>query len=90
MWVCSLLHSTLMKTQQAIDALGGLSALAATLKVSPSAICQWGQYPPPQRQVQIAQFSNLKAEPDCWERVVGMSESEFAKAVCAKKRKVCK
>lgn len=61
-----------MKKQAAVDHFGGVSELAAALRLTPAAVSQWGEYPPPLRQLQIERIAlELKAEPDCMEAVLG-------------------
>jgi len=55
-----------MKTQDALSHFGGNTELTALLKLSTGAISQWGECPPPLRQLQIEKLSGgvLKAEKD--------------------------
>jgi hypothetical protein len=62
-----------MKTKEAEQHFNGVSGLAAALKLTPAAISQWGEYPPDKRQLQIERIApELKAEPGCMERVLGL------------------
>lgn len=62
-----------MKKQAAIDHFGGVGELATALKLTPAAISQWGEYPPPLRQLQIERIApELKAEEGCMEAVLGL------------------
>lgn len=70
-----------MKTTDAIDAFKNLAGLASALGVSPSAICQWGEFPPAKRQLQIAGLSDLKPEAGVWDELLGKEGVEFAKKV---------
>lgn len=53
-----------MKTEQALKHFGGNTKLTELLGLSSGAISQWGEYPPPLRQVQIEALSGgaLKAD----------------------------
>jgi DNA-binding transcriptional regulator YdaS (Cro superfamily) len=63
-----------MKTQDAISHLKTSAALADLLGITPAAISQWGDYPPPARQLQLEKLTGLKAESDCLERLTGIQE----------------
>lgn len=68
-----------MKTQDAIDHYGSISALCDAIRpikaITVPAVHQWGEYPPPARQLQIerATGSALKAEADCLEQLTGLA-----------------
>jgi hypothetical protein len=53
-----------MKTQDALNHFGGNTELTALLSLSTGAISQWGEFPPPLRQLQIETLSGgvLKAD----------------------------
>jgi len=53
-----------MKTDTAIKFFGSGRALADALSIKPAAVYQWGEFPPPLRQLQIEIVSGgaLKAE----------------------------
>lgn len=53
-----------MKTKDALNHFGGNTELTALLKLSTGAISQWGECPPPLRQLQIETLSGgvLKAD----------------------------
>ena len=62
-----------MNKQAAIDHFGSVAALAAAIDTTPSAISQWGEYPPDKRQLQLERMvPELKAEPECMARALGM------------------
>lgn len=65
-----------MQTQQAIDYFHTAKALADRLKVTQGAVSQWGEYPPPARQLQIERVTRkaLRAEPGCLDRVLGLAK----------------
>lgn len=54
-----------MTTNQAINYFGSITALARALHIRPQSIHQWGAYPPPLRQWQLASLSHgeLKLSP---------------------------
>lgn len=64
-----------MRTRTAIEHAGTQAGLAALLKITSSAISQWGEYPPDKRQLQLERVTNhaLKAEAGCLERVMGIA-----------------
>ena len=53
-----------MKTEHALKHFGGNTALTSILGLTSGAISQWGEYPPPLRQLQLEKLSKgkLKAE----------------------------
>lgn len=55
-----------MKTQQAIEHFDGINKLAAVLNIKAPSIYDWGDEPPPLRQLQIEQITcgELKASND--------------------------
>jgi DNA-binding transcriptional regulator YdaS (Cro superfamily) len=69
-----------MKKQTALDYFKSTKALAEAASVNPSAISQWGEYPPDNRQLQIERVTlgALKAEPGCMDRVLGFKEKAAA------------
>lgn len=66
--------AAIMKTQAAIEHAGSTGALAALLGIKSAAVSQWDEYPPDKRQLQIERLTNgaLRAEPGCYERVLGL------------------
>jgi hypothetical protein len=77
----SVLRSVLvMKTEAAIKHAGSATELAQLLKVTVGAISQWGDYPPPARQLQLQKITRgkLKAEPDCMDRLLGVKQAARA------------
>jgi hypothetical protein len=56
-----------MKKCEAVAYFGSQAALAAALKIKAPSVAEWGEYPPPLRQMQIQELSGgaLKAESDC-------------------------
>lgn len=65
-----------MNTQAAIDHYGSPSALATAIGVSPAAISQWGEYPPPPKQLLMERLTEgaIKAEPGCLDKVIGLDK----------------
>lgn len=61
-----------MKTETAINHAGTSKGLADLLGITPSAISQWGDEVPPARQLQLEAITGgeLKADPDCLERLL--------------------
>ena len=59
-----------MNKQAAIDYFGSVAALASAIDATPSAISQWGDYPPGGRQLQLEAITKgkLKAEPNCMKK----------------------
>lgn len=55
-----------MKTQDAISHFGTQTALAKALGITQPTVAEWGEYPPPLRQLQIQQVTvgKLQAEPN--------------------------
>lgn len=51
---------------------GNVSALARALDIDPSTVYSWGDYPPDTRQLQLERLTELKAEPECRARVLGL------------------
>ncbi len=56
-----------MKTAEVIERYGSQRALATELGVSQPSVANWGEYPPPLRQLQIEALTGgeLRAEPEC-------------------------
>lgn len=46
-----------MKTSEVIEAFGSQTAVARALGIKPPAISQWGDEPPPLRQLQLQQIT---------------------------------
>lgn len=69
-----------MRTQQAIQHFKTAKALADRLSLTQSAISQWGEYPPPARQLQIEKVTRkkLRAEPGSLDRVLGLEKAAHA------------
>lgn len=68
-----------MRTKEAVDHFGGVQAeLARALGVSRSAITQWKEYPPDDKQLELQQITNgaLKAEPEVVARYRALLGSE--------------
>jgi len=58
-----------MKTSDVVEHFGGTQrAAASALGIEQPSIANWGEFPPPLRQIQIERLTNgaLKAEPHCW------------------------
>ena len=58
-----------MTTEEAIQWGGGTQvALAKLLRIRQNSIAEWGEYPPPYRQLQIEALSRgaLRSEPEAW------------------------
>jgi hypothetical protein len=69
-------HNTGMKTSDVTIHYGTQTAAAKALGIDQSSISGWGEYPPDRRQVQIERLTlgALKAEPGCFERLIGMDK----------------
>jgi DNA-binding transcriptional regulator YdaS (Cro superfamily) len=65
-----------MKLADAVKHAGSASALAELLGITPSAICQWGDVIPDNRQLQLERITlgALRADPGCMDRVLGMDK----------------
>jgi hypothetical protein len=64
-----------MKTSEALAYYHkNKSALARALGLDPSTIHDWKEFPPDVRQLQLERITNgdLKAEPECQARVLGL------------------
>jgi hypothetical protein len=64
-----------MKTSEALAHYdNNKSALARALHIDTSSIYDWKEYPPDMRQLQLERITDgeLKAEPECRARVLGM------------------
>lgn len=61
----SMLDSHAMKTADAIEHFGGVTALARALEIRRVAVYQWGEYPPSGRQYELEVLTSgaLRAEP---------------------------
>lgn len=55
-----------MRTSDAIEWFGGKAALAKALDLATPSVYEWGEFPPPLRQIQIEKVTRgkLKAEAD--------------------------
>ena len=70
-----------MKTQDAIKYAGTAVKLAKLLTIESSgAISQWGEFPPANRQLQLERITlgALKAEPGCFDRLLGFKDKATA------------
>lgn len=58
-----------MKTSAVIDHYKTQKAVARALGIEQPSVCNWGEYPPPLRQIQLERLTGgmLRAEPECWE-----------------------
>jgi DNA-binding transcriptional regulator YdaS (Cro superfamily) len=68
-----------MKTSEAIAHYSGnKSALARALGIDQSSVYDWGEFPPPARQLQLERITDggLKAEPGCKERLLGVDDAK--------------
>jgi hypothetical protein len=67
-----------MKTSEVVTFYGSKAALAAALGLRPPSISEWGEFPPPLRQLQIEALSGgeLKAEPSCYPQAKPMPALE--------------
>lgn len=65
-----------MKLADAIKYAGNATSLAELIGVTPSAICQWGDVIPDNRQLQLERITlgALRADPGCMDRVLGMDK----------------
>lgn len=65
-----------MKLVDAVKHAGNASALAEMLGITQSAICQWGDVIPDNRQLQLERITlgALKADRGCMDRVLGMDK----------------
>ena len=69
-----------MRTEEAVEHFGGVQAeLARALGVTRSAVSQWGDFPPDDKQLELQQITNggLKAEAEVIARyrsLLGQSE----------------
>lgn len=64
-----------MKKSEAIAHYGNnVSALARALDIDQSSVYSWGEYPPDARQLQLERITggDLKAEPECEARALGI------------------
>lgn len=62
-----------MRTSDVITHFGTQAAIARALGISQPSVCLWGEYPPDVRQLQIERIApELKAEPECLARVLGI------------------
>jgi hypothetical protein len=63
-----------MKTSDVVRHYGTQTAVAAALGIDQSSVSGWGEFPPDNRQLQIERLTHqaLKAEPGCYDRVLGL------------------
>ena len=63
-----------MKTSDVVRHYGTQTAVAAALGIDQSSVSGWGEFPPDKRQLQIERLTQqaLKAEPGCYDRVLGL------------------
>ena len=66
-----------MKTQDVIQFFGTQVKAAEALGMSQSGIASWDEYPPENRQLLVEHITNgaLKAEPGCYERLIGLADA---------------
>ena len=59
-----------MRTKKAVNHFGSQRALAEALGITQPSVAEWGEFPPPLRQIQIEAVTNgdLEAEPSCIRR----------------------
>ena len=57
-----------MRTSAVIEFFGSKAAAAAALNLQPPSIYEWGEFPPPLRQIQYERATGgaLKAESSCY------------------------
>lgn len=50
--------------------------MADAIGATPAAISQWGEYPPPSKQLLLERLSNgaLVAEPGCLDKIIGLDK----------------
>ena len=67
-----------MKTIDVFQHFGTQQAAADALGMAQSGVASWGEYPPDARQLLIERVTlgALKAEPGCFERVIGIDKLE--------------
>ena len=55
-----------MKTKEAVDLFETQQGLADALGIKQSSVAEWGEFPPPLRQIQIEMLTKkkLRVEPD--------------------------
>ncbi len=65
-----------MKTSEVTAYYETQTAAAKALGINQSNVSDWGEYPPDRRQVQIEVVTKgaLKAEPGCYERLIGLDK----------------
>jgi len=63
-----------MKSTDVFQHFGTQAAAAAALGMAQSGVASWGEYPPEARQLLIERVTlgALKAEPGCFERLIGL------------------
>ncbi len=71
-----------MRKDEAVSFYGSQAALARALGIAQPSVADWGEFPPDRRQLQLEHITNgdLKAEPGCRERVLGLDGAEKAGA----------
>lgn len=57
-----------MRTSEVVEHYGSQKAIADALDIKQPSVAEWGDYPPPLRQIQIEKLTRrkLKAEPECY------------------------
>lgn len=67
-----------MKTSEVTAYYGTQTKAAKALGIDQSSISDWKEFPPDRRQMQIERLTGgaLKAEPGCFERLMGMDTSK--------------
>ena len=65
-----------MKTADVTAFYDTQTAAAKALGIDQSSISGWGEYPPDKRQIQIERVTKgaLKAEPGCFDRLIGLDK----------------
>ena len=66
-----------MKTSEVIEFYGSQTEAAQELGISQPSISNWGEYPPDARQLQLEKLTKkkLKAEPGCFDRLIGLADA---------------
>ena len=69
-----------MKTEAVFQHFGTQQASADALCMAQSSVAGWGEYPPDARQLLIERITlgALKAEPGCFDRVIGFDKLKEA------------
>ena len=69
-----------MKTVDVFQHFGTQQSTADALGMAQSGVASWGEYPPDARQLLIERITKgaLKAEPGCFDRVIGLDKLKEA------------